>query len=237
MPITSQTPQPVPLLRLAFLPRALPSGGWGGYAPGACPGQTEPGPPLPGCGRGDPHVCGGGLWEPPERRASPGWPADGCTGAGWIGVGWPGVGWATVERGASPASAPVAVAAASAGVTVRSDSIWDAAGADESASDVVGGIRVEGGRANERKNRVEVEEEVGGSAAGGSGVGIVAGSTFAPAESAVGGAAGDVAGAAAGATTDASVRPVNTLPQDWQLVWPRKISFAPQNPQVGTSAP
>jgi hypothetical protein len=40
-----------------------------------------------------------------------------------------------------------------------------------------------------------------------------------------------------GATAGGSARPVSSLPQDWQLVCPRKISLAPQNWHVWLAAP
>ena len=69
-------------------------------------------------------------------------------------------------------------------------------------------------------------EDAGEAAGAGAGAGAGAKSSAAT----VGGES-----AAPGGVLDATA--VNVLPQAWQLVWPRKTSFAPQNWQVGPAAP
>ena len=138
-----------------------------------------------------------------------------------------------------------------------------AAGADESNNETGGGSAVDAGISDDWKKRVAAGEE-GAYGAGGvdaadgnktdgaatdgteAGTVAVAGGTEAGTVAVAGPVAvagGTEAGPAAlvapveGATGAEVARPVRSMPQAWQLVCPRKTSFAPQNWQVGLPDP
>ena len=154
---------------------------------------------------------------------------------GWPGVGWPGVGWPGVGRrtgtGAVPdcgavesQGLPEARPGASAGVTIGSAGVAVLAGASASVNETAAGRGVGGGI------RLDSNERTGPVAEGPvAEAGTDASAACFPAST--------VGPDKAGATDVAGACPAKLLPHAWQLVCPLKTSRAPQNWQVGFSAP
>ena len=175
-----------------------------------------------------------------RRDSSWGWRFAGRADFGWAVAGWAVAGaasfacgvasgavvdWGAVESHGLPETRPEA----SAGVTIGSAGVAVPAGASASVNETAAGRGVGGGILLDWNNRTGPGAEA---TSDGSGAGV----TWA-----AGGSGADVTWAADGSGADvtwaAGVSSVRLLPQAWQLVCPRKTSCAPQNWQVGFSAP